>query len=140
LKAPLKALARGLYDRGEGIPDARLDWAVNDLASFLLHAGPRTSFLLALATLVVEWLPLFYIGRFSRMSRLRKDLLDRYLAKFDQSRLAILLVLPKALLSFVYYEHPDAIRETGYDGQCLIGELPSDVGLVRLPSRSERRA
>src|SRR5437660_10200938 len=93
LKAPLVALARGLFDRGEGVPDERLDWAVNDLASFLAHAGPRTSFLLALTTAVVEWCPLFFIGHFSRMSRLPSAARSRYLEKFDRSRLAIILVL-----------------------------------------------
>jgi hypothetical protein len=136
LEAPLLALARGLYDRGQGVPEERAAWAVNDLGSFLEHAGRRTSLLLAVATLVLEWCPLFFIGAFSRMSRLSNERLSRYLERFDRSRLALVLMLPKALLSLVYYEHPDAIRETGYDGQCLLGELPKDVGLVQLRKRA----
>ncbi len=141
LEAPLLALARGLYDRGQGVPEARAEWAVNDLASFVQHAGRRTAFLLALTTLVVEWCPLLFIGAFSRMSRLSSDGLARYLERFDRSRLSIVLILPKALLSLVYYEHPEAIRETGYDGQCLLGELPKNVGLVQLrkPVKDEAR-
>jgi hypothetical protein len=140
VEAPLGALARGLYDRGEGVPEERLEWAVRDLASFLAHAGPRTTFLLALTTLAVEWLPIFFIGRFARLSRLPPDARARYLEKLDASRLSIALVLPKALLGLVYYEHPDAVRETGYDGQCMLGELPKDVGLVQLPTTKSGEA
>jgi hypothetical protein len=35
-----------------------------------------------------------------------------------------LLALPKAMLALVYYEHPDALAETGYDGKPLVSAPP----------------
>lgn len=134
-RAPVRALALALFDRGGGVPADRVEWALDDLASFLAHAGPRTSTLFSVAVALVEWAPAVISGRVSRMSRLSPVERDRYLERLDASRWAILLVLPKALLSLVYYEHPDALRETGYDGTCLVGAIPDDVGLVSLPAR-----
>jgi hypothetical protein len=134
---PLVALALALFDRGPGIPADRLEWALRDIESFLEHAGPRTSFLFGLAVTALEWLPLVFIGRPSRMSRLQADLRLRYLQAVDRSALAGALLLPKAILSLVYFEHPDAVRETGYDGTCLIGDLPRGVNLVRIGEHGE---
>jgi hypothetical protein len=128
---PVRALALALFDRGRGVPEERLAWAAEDLRSFLDHAGPRTSFAYWATLYLVEWMPLLVIGRFARMSRLSTEQRIHYLEAFERSRFAILLVLPKALLALVYYEHPESLRETGYDGGCLMGQVPEGVGLVR---------
>lgn len=139
VRACLRALALGLFDRGAGIPEARIAWAIDDLESFLRHAGQKTSALFLITTTLVEWLPILFVRRLSRMSRLSSETRRDYLEAFDRSVIAIVLVLPKALLSLVYYEHPDALRETGYDGTCMMGELPQGVGLVQLFARTEAR-
>lgn len=113
------ALAEALFDRGAGVPADRLEWVLADLGDFLGRAGhkTRTFFLITLA--LVEWLPLF-MGRFGRMSRLSPAARVDYLSRLDASPLAPLLALPKAMVSLVYYEHPEALAETGYDHQPLV--------------------
>lgn len=133
-RAPLGALALGLFDRGKGVPETRIEWMIEEVESFLDHAGSRTTCLFLLAVALLEWLPLLFLGRIARMSRLNPLQRAEYLERFDRSRVAIALALPKALLALVYYEHPDAARETGYDGGCMIGSMPEHVALVRLPS------
>jgi hypothetical protein len=140
VRASLRALALGLFDRGEGIPEARLQWAIDDVESFLAHAGQKTSGLFLLAITLVEWLPFLMVHKLSRMSRMSSQARAEYLEAFDRSPIAIVLVLPKALLSLVYYEHPDALKETGYDGTCMMGELPAGVGLVQLAPGASRSA
>ena len=42
------------------------------------------------------------------------------LERFERSGLAPSLLAVKALLAVHYYEHPDAAREVGYDGACML--------------------
>jgi len=44
------------------------------------------------------------------------------LEKMESSRFALPLLAVKAMLCIIYYEHPDAAREIGFDGACLLGE------------------
>lgn len=134
LERTVRALAEGLFDRGQGLPADRLTWLLTDLESFLGHAGPRTRGLFVLVVAVLEWLPLLVLGRPTRLSRLPSPARLLFLERLEQGPFAILLALPKAAMSLTYYEHPDALKETGYDAQCLHGENPA---LVQL--RGERR-
>ena len=128
------ALAVALFDHGEGLPADRLTWLLTDLESFLGHAGPRTRGLFVLVVAVLEWLPLVVLGRATRLSRLSSSARLEFLERLERGPFAILLALPKAAMSLTYYEHPDALKETGYDAQCLHGENPA---LVQL--KGERR-
>lgn len=127
-------MAVGLFDHGEGLPADRLTWLLTDLESFLGHAGPRTRGLFVLVVAVLEWLPLVVLGRATRLSRLSSTARLEFLERLERGPFAILLALPKAAMSLTYYEHPDALKETGYDAQCLHGENPA---LVQL--KGERR-
>ena len=99
------------------------------IKSLLLDDQPGPLYLLA-------WLPVFFIGRLGPLAKLDPDHATRYLEKLDRSRLAALLALPKALFSLVYFEHPDSLKEIGFDNSCMMGELPDGVGHVRLSARS----
>jgi hypothetical protein len=134
----LRTLAAQIFDDGRGIDPERLDWAIADLELFLRGAGPRTTFLFRVALYVVAWMPLFFVARLGPLSRLDKDSAALYLDRFDRSRLSPLLLLPKAVFALVYFEHPDSLKEIGFDGSCMMGELPGDVGLVQL-ARSHHR-
>ena len=46
------------------------------------------------------------------------------LERFEKSGFAPALLAVKALLSVHYYEHPDAAREVGFDGACMITSGP----------------
>lgn len=128
----MRALAGHLVGGGDA---ARLEWAIGDLSDFLASAGPRTSLIFSVALFFVAWMPLFFIGRLGPLSKLAPEHGALYLEKLDRSRLAALLLLPKALFSLVYFEHPDSLKEIGFDGSCMMGDLPAGVGLVHLPRR-----
>jgi hypothetical protein len=135
-EANMRAIAAGLFDREIGVDPNRLDWAIGDLTAFLRAAGPRTSLIFRVALFAVAWMPIFFIGRFGPFSRLSVEDQARYLKKLDRSRVAALLLLPKAIFSLVYFEHPDSLKEIGFDGSCMMGVLPEGVGLVHIaPSK-----
>lgn len=116
---PIRALAESLFDHGAGIPAARLDWLIDDLGDFLGRAGPKTRTFFLVTLMLLEFLPLFF-GFFGRMSRLHGEKRVAYLNRLDHSALAALIALPKAMLGLIYYEHPDAVLETGYDHLSLL--------------------
>ena len=73
--------------------------------------------------LLVSRLAPLFIGRVVTLGALslpdRIRALTRLEERFGEPLLAV-----KAMLCLVYYEHPDAAREVGFDGQCLIPHAP----------------
>lgn len=116
-----RALASTLFDRGsEPVPEPRLDWMVHELGDYALKAGRRTSRGLALIFTLLQLLPLFVIGKFSRFTSLNPADQLRYLHRIDASpALTPLLATAKIVLSLVYFEHPDVLPEAGIHPSCL---------------------
>jgi hypothetical protein len=122
------AIAEAVFSR-DGAPPAaeRLSWIEREMEDFLSRAGFRSrlmiSFMVWLTTLIAPLLagkvtPLYDMPLAERVRAL--ELLER---RFAEPLLAV-----KALLCLVYYEHPDAARDVGFDGECLLpgrsGEVP----------------
>ncbi|MFO0724955.1 MAG: hypothetical protein U1E65_14335 [Myxococcota bacterium] len=118
--APIRALAYALFDRGQGLVPARLDWMIADLSDFLDGAGPKTRWLFIVNLLVLDLLAMVLRKRLKRLRSLSPEEGVAFLEALDESNLAILIALPKAMLSLIYFEHPDAAAETGFDGRPLI--------------------
>lgn len=88
----------------------------------------------AVLTLLLEILPLFVIGAFSRMSRLPIAKRVGYLEALEQSQiglLAMLLVAFKVPTSVAVFEEGEELASTGFD-------WPSTTARRRLPSAPER--
>jgi hypothetical protein len=120
----LRAIAEALFSTDAGPPPAeRLDWLLLDIEDFLARAGPRTRLVFGLAVLAVSVLAPLGVMRFVPLRRL--SLKDRVhaLRRLENSRVAAPLFAVKALLSIIYYEHPEAARAIGFDGACL-GQPP----------------
>jgi hypothetical protein len=106
---------------GVAIPDERLQWMSSELRDYARCAGPRTSNGVSAIFLALQLLPLFVIGKFSRFTRLAPVDRTRYLEKIERSRiLAPLLATTKIVLSLIYFEHPDVLREAGVTSTCLL--------------------
>ncbi|MBI2374243.1 MAG: hypothetical protein HYV07_09600 [Deltaproteobacteria bacterium] len=113
------ALASALFDPGSGIPAGRLDWTLEEVDQLSIASGLKTRTLFFVTLFLVENLT-FLFGHPAKLSDLEPAARLEYLRRLDASSLAALLALPKALLALVYFEHPDALAETGYDGRPLI--------------------
>jgi hypothetical protein len=121
----LVAIAEAVFSRQEAPPAAeRLAWIEREMEDFLARAGTRSrimfSVMVWLTTLIApllskRFVPLYLLPLGERVRALA--LLER---RFSEPLLAV-----KALLCLVYYEHPDAAREVGFDGECL---LPTRAG------------
>lgn len=120
-RAEVRAFAEAFFSSdGTPPPRARLDWFVADLADLLGHAGARARFVIRACLLTITWLvPLFLMGRPGRFGSM--SLADRIeaLERTERSPAALAFFAVRAVTSLVYYEHPDAAREIGWDQDCM---------------------
>jgi hypothetical protein len=116
----LVAIAEAVFSRNGAPPAAeRMAWIEREMEDFLARAGIRSRVMFSLMVwLTTVIAPLLY-GRFAFLYLLPLGDRVRALALLE-ARFSEPLVGVKALLCLVYYEHPDAAREVGFDGDCLL--------------------
>jgi hypothetical protein len=116
----LRAVAEALFATSTGPPSAeRIDWLLLEIEDFLARAGPRTRLVLGVAVFAVNLLAPLLVLRLTPLRRLTLGERVHALQNLENSRLAAPLFAVKALLSLIYYEHPEAAREVGFDGACM---------------------
>lgn len=119
-RAVAVSVAEALFSRDEGgPPPERLRWLGEDLDHFFAHAGTRSRSVFLLCITAIDLLAPLLSKRLGRFSTL--PLADRVaaLARFEESPLALAFFGAKTALCIVWYEHPAAAREVGFDGLCL---------------------
>lgn len=112
-----RAIMEGLFASDDGPPPGdRLDWVMRDLADFFGHVNLRARLLFRACVFAVTWIAPLLLFALPPLSRLSVDDRVRALERMERSPLFSMPFLgAKALLSIVYYEHPDAAREIGWD-------------------------
>lgn len=116
----LRELARTLFDTGAGVPEPRLDWVVAELRDMLAYTGALARFGLRMAVAFLQFAPILLFGRLRRFTSLRTAERTRMMRWLEEGPFAIAFVPVKLYLCMVYFEHPDAARETGWDGYPLV--------------------
>jgi len=116
----LVAIAEAVFSRDGRAPAAeRMSWVEQEMEDFLARAGRRSRTLFVAMVWVTSVLAPLFVGRFTLLHRLplseRIGALRALEARFGEPLLAV-----KALLCLVYYEHPDAAHDVGFDGACLL--------------------
>ncbi len=118
--ARARAIAEAVFATEAGPPPAeRLDWLMADLEDFLARMGrSRFTFVAGLFALSVL-APLLSL-RFASLGSL--EVADRVdvLARVEHGPFAFALLGVKLLMSVLYYEHPDAGAEIGFDAECRV--------------------
>lgn len=115
----LRAVAEAVFSTERGAPPReRVDWLMLEMEDFLARAGARTRWVIRLALLSVTLLAPLFAGHLPPIRRLPVRERARALTLLERSRFGAPVLAVKALLCVLYYEHPDAAREVGFDGQC----------------------
>jgi len=112
-------------------PDERVAWVCREIDDFLARVSARTYAVVLVSLVAVIVLAPLRIGRFGSFAAMSLPDRIRSLERFERSALSPALLAVKALLSVHYYEHPDAAREVGYDGACLL--TPGAESRARTP-------
>ena len=113
--------AEAFFATEAGPPPAdRLSWMSRDLDDFLGRAGARGRTTFRLALFAITWLAPIVIGRLGPLGRLPIDERVHALEKMESTPgIGLALFLVRAIVSIVYYEHPDAAASIGWDQACL---------------------
>lgn len=126
--AAVEAIAEALFSTADGPPPKkRLAWLLAELDDFLAHAGARSRFVYQLSVMVVSIVAPLLVWRFSSLRGLALAERSEALERMERGRLALPLLAVKAMLCILYYEHPDAAKEIGFDGACKLS--PSQATL-----------
>ena len=107
-------------------PEARLNWAVAQVSAMIAATPGRGAFVYRLSVFVMAWVAPLLIFRLPTFQRLGFEQRVHALERFERSPFGMMLFAIKALICIVYYEHPDAAVEVGFDGACM-GAPPEEV-------------
>jgi hypothetical protein len=122
----VRAIAEALFFDGENhVPAHRLDWLVGDVDDYFSAISETTQAAIRMGLWVVQRSPMLLSGRLKTLSALTIDERLEYLHRLESTRatpLLMLFVVIKVMLAAVYFEHPEALAETGFDGMAMKGE------------------
>jgi hypothetical protein len=112
------AIASAVFASDSGPPaPERLSYLEREFEDFLARSGHRARLMLSFMIWLVALTAPLLIGRLGPLGALahqdRVRALDRLERRFGEPLVAV-----KAILCLIYYEHPDAAREVGFDGKC----------------------
>ena len=115
-----RIVAEALFSTEAGPPPAaRLDWMERDLADFFGNVSVRARLVFRLCVAVVYFLAPLLNGRLRTMGSLDVEERVRALHRIEATPLSIAYLGCKVILCMVYFEHPDAAAEIGWDQRCL---------------------
>lgn len=116
-----------LADASGPPPENQMRWACHELDAMLTEIGGRGKFIFRASLFAVSLLAPLMIFRFPPIRRLSFETTTHALERFEKSPFGMMLFAVQTLLCIVYFEHPNAAAEIGFDGQCLGQRL--DVAL-----------
>lgn len=122
------AIADGVFSRdGRGPPPDRMTWLERELEDYLARAGGTARLMLSCMIWLVTLVAPLLLGRAALLGSLSTVDKVRALTKLEE-RFGEPLLAVKAMLCLMYYEHPEAAREVGFDGNCLVPRTTGGTG------------
>lgn len=116
----VRAFGEAVFSRdGAAPPEERMRWFVDDVDDFVAHLNLRAALLFRLCLFVATWLAPLVIGRLGSLSSLAMEDRIAALDALERTPASLALFGARAIASLVYYEHPDAAAELGWDRKCL---------------------
>lgn len=120
----LRSVAEAIFSTDDGPPPRdRMDWLLGDAEDFLSRVGSQTRWVMRLSLLAISVVAPLLVVRLPPFRSLALRERARALTRLERSKFSAPLLAVKALVTLLYYEHPDAAREVGFDGGCG-GALP----------------
>jgi hypothetical protein len=119
-----RAVAQVLFASPSGPPDAeRMDWLMADFANFLMTAPGRARWILQLSLFAVSVVAPLLIFRLAPLGLLSVPSRIRALERFEHSVFSPALLAVKAILCFMWFEHPRTRAELDLPATCKKGPL-----------------
>lgn len=117
-----RALVEALFATDEGpAPADRIDWLCDDLDDFMARSGARARSVYQLCLFAITWLAPLHVRRVGAFHSLDFVTRAEALERMERGPAGMAVFGAKAILCFLWYEHPENAKLTGYDGKCLGG-------------------
>lgn len=115
-----RAVAQALFASPAGPPDAeRMDWLLTDFANLMMTARGRARWILQLSLFAISVVAPLLIFRLAPLGQLKVATRIRALERFEHSPLSPALLAVKAMLCFLWFEHPRTRAELELPASCL---------------------
>lgn len=101
----IRAIAARMFDGGAGIPEARLDRFVGEVAEWSRWAGPKTRFALTMAAIAVQNSPALVVGKPRRFTALDPATQTRHLEGMEHGAFfALPFAGLKTVMSIIWFD------------------------------------
>ena len=111
------AVAEAMFTTHQGPPPAdRIQWLWGELWDFSTRVGGLGVFALRMSLFFLTWVAPLYVLRLPPLRRLSVHRRIEAMERFERGFMGITFYALKAMLCMMYYEHPDAAQEAGFDG------------------------
>lgn len=118
--ASLGTLASVVFSSEDGPPSPeRIRWFIHEFDDFISRTGTRSRFIVGAAMAVVSRVSPLLALRPGPLHRLSPERQIKALERLESSPLAAALLATKAAMCLVWFEHPEAAEEIGFDGRCM---------------------
>jgi len=132
LPSPRSRADRALFHIAEALftttagppPEPRLNWLCLEMGDFLSRAGGKARLLFKVALFLGTWMAPLWVLQLPPLSLLSPERRIEALDRIEASAVGAPLFALKAIVSLVYYEHPEAAAELGFDGLPLLDIQP----------------
>jgi hypothetical protein len=125
-----RVFAEALFATESGPPPAdRLDWAMRELDDYLEHGGPRVELIVRGGLALATWAAPPLVMKAPPLARLSLEERQVALDRLEHTPAGLPLFALKATLCFVWYEHPDVLRE--------LTITDDDTALIQLSTSAE---
>jgi hypothetical protein len=118
----LRCTTEALFSDAERtVPTDRLDWVDIEINDYLAATSGVTRTVVWFVLSILQFAPPLTGVRLARFTNCSVADRQRCLHRLERSPFffsTLVAVLTKALLCTIYFEHPDALAETGFDGSC----------------------
>lgn len=121
----MKLAAMALFDDGSSPPSPeQLSWFIREFDDTLAASGGPSALILRLVPWILEISPWLTLSDLRLFTQLAHDQRLQCLQRLEDSPVAplsLVFFLAKTLMCTIYFEHPDALVKTGFDGNAKFG-------------------
>ena len=112
------AVCEALFATDDGPPPAeRVQWVWTQIHDFSTRVGGMGVLAFRMSLFLLTWVAPLTIRALPPLRRLPVHKRIEALEQFERSAVGMSFYALKAMLCMMYFEHPDAAREIGFDGQ-----------------------
>jgi len=116
----VEALAEALFLTADGPPPVeRVRWLSREVDDFFARSGSKSRLVFVLSLFAVGLLAPLHVRSAKSLRAMPVALRGEAIGRLERGIFALPLLALKAILCIIYYEHPDASLEIGFDGTCL---------------------